>query len=329
MADGVSIESARAEMAIIGKRLEDAYPLTNKGIVPQVQSFREFFIFENEDAFYVAMLGAVGFVLLIACANLANLVLARAMARSREMSVRIALGAGRWRIIRQLLVESLMLSGLGALFGWWIANWAVRAYALADRGPGRSSWRILDYSMNHQVVGYFIVISIGTAFLFGLAPALRLSKLDVNTTLREGGRGAVSGRRRTHVSDALVTAEVALAVVLLAAAGVMSRSFLNVYTADLGVSTSNVLTVSVDLPSMTYASAARWISFFEDLQIRLEALPGVESVAIADRLPANGARRLPYELAHEPSADGQRPMLAVLTVGPRYFATLAARGESG
>ena len=153
-----------------------------------VRHFHEFFIGPNATMIYGSMWGAVGFVLLIACANLANLLLARAIGRSREISVRIALGAGRWRIIRQLLIESLMLSGLGGFLGWWIAKWGVRAYALAM--ANKSSWLILDYSMDHRVLAYLIAISIGTGILFGLAPALRLSKLDVNSALKDGGRGA-------------------------------------------------------------------------------------------------------------------------------------------
>ena len=161
-----------------------------------VQNFAQFFIGANASLIYGSMWGAVGFVLLIACANLANLMLARAIGRSREISVRIALGAGRWRIIRQLLIESVMLSGLGGLLGWWIAKWGVRAYALAM--AQKSSWLIVDYTMDHRVLGYLIAISIGTGLLFGLAPALRLSKLDVNATLKDGGRGATGGAHGKH-----------------------------------------------------------------------------------------------------------------------------------
>ena len=328
--DGVSIASATAEMETIGKRLERAYPATNRGFLPHVRNFREFFIFENEDVIYASMWGAVGFLLLIACANLANLLLARAMERSREIAVRIALGAGRWRIIRQLLLESLLLSTVGAIAGWWIAKWCVSAYTLADRGPGRSSWRILDYAMDDRVLGYLIVIAIGTTFLFGLAPALRLSKLDVNTALKEGGRSAAAGGRRTHLSNMLVIAEVALAVVLLAGAGVMTRSFLNIYNADLGVDTDNILTVAVDLPATRYPSDASRVTFYDRLTARLHTIAGVESIAIAARLPANGSRRLPYELAGAPSVDGQRrPSLSAVTVGPGYFRTLGAAVRSG
>jgi len=328
--DGVSIASATAEMETIGKRLERAYPATNRGFLPHVRNFREFFIFENEDVIYASMWGAVGFLLLIACANLANLLLARAMERSREIAVRIALGAGRWRIIRQLLLESLLLSTVGAIAGWWIAKWCVSAYTLADRGPGRSSWRILDYAMDDRVLGYLIVIAIGTTFLFGLAPALRLSKLDVNTALKEGGRSAAAGGRRTHLSNMLVIAEVALAVVLLAGAGVMTRSFLNIYNADLGVDTDNILTVAVDLPATRYPSDASRVTFYDRLTARLHTIAGVESIALAARLPANGSRRLPYELAGAPSVDGQRrPSLSAVTVGPGYFRTLGAAVRSG
>jgi hypothetical protein len=152
MVDGVSTDSARAEMDTIGLRLASAYPLTNQGIHPGVKTFKEFFGGPNATLIYGSMWGAVGFVLLIACANLANLLLARAMSRSREMSVRIALGAGRWRIIRQLLIESVMLSAVGGVFGWWIAAWGVRTYVLAQP-PGTN----FDYAMDYRVLGYLVL----------------------------------------------------------------------------------------------------------------------------------------------------------------------------
>ena len=190
MVDGVTIESARAEMDTIGRRLASAYPLTNQGVRPSVRTFNESWGGPNATLIYGSLWGAVGFVLLIACANLANLLLARAMSRSREMSVRIALGAGRWRIIRQLLIESVMLSAMGGVVGWWIAAWGVRIYALAQ---GRRCTNF-DYAMDYRVLGYLVAISIGTGLLFGLAPASRLSTLDVNATLKDGGRGATGGR---------------------------------------------------------------------------------------------------------------------------------------
>jgi len=332
MRDGVTMQSARAEMETIGRRLGAAYPLTNQGrnLLPNVDDFRGFFIFPNETPIYWTMWGAVGFVLLIACANLANLMLARAIGRSREISVRIALGAGRWHVIRQLLIESMMLSSVGGALGWWLAKWGVSAYALADRGPGRSSWRILDYSMDHRVLGYLIAISIGTALLFGLAPAVRLSKLDVNATLKDGDRGATEGRSGKRLSALLVIGEMALAVILLAGAGVMIRSFLNIYNADLGVKTANILTLTFSLPPAKYPDAEARISFYDRVKGGLEAIPGVESVAIARGLPAAGSARPTYELAGAPEVDEQRrPTLSALTIGPDYFPTLGASIISG
>ncbi len=182
--DGITVEHARAEMTAIGRRLGAAYPATNQGrnLMPLVSTFEDFFIGAGAGAVYRAMWGAVAFVLLIACANLANLLLARARLRSREICVRMAIGAGRWRVVRQLLDREPDVVGNGGLVGWWIARWGVAAYAAAANGSGISEetfgvWFIdvLDYSMDYRAFAYLAAISVGTALVFGLLPALRLS----------------------------------------------------------------------------------------------------------------------------------------------------------
>jgi putative ABC transport system permease protein len=337
LAEGVTVAAARAEMRTIGQRLERAYPATNRGLLPQLRNFREFFIGSNATLIYQTMWGAVGFVLLIACANLANLLLARAMGRAREISLRIALGAGRWRIIRQLLLESVLLSGLGGFFGWLIANWGVRLYALAATGQGVSDetpgdWfdNILDYSTDSHVLAYVVVISIATGLLFGLAPASRLSKLDVNGTLKDGGRGAAGSGRGRHLSALLVIAEMTLAVVLLAGAGVMIRSFLKVYTADVGFNTDNILATNLGLPRLRYPTEDARMSFYSRLEPRLNALPGVTSVAMVSSLPGWGDSGIPFELAGAPPAEtGRRPRATRLVISPAYFRTLIGPLHSG
>ena len=178
MVEGVTVENARAEMDVIGRQLATAYPRTNERALPVVMNFHQFYIGPNASVIYGTLWGAVAFVLLIACANLANLFLARALERSREVSVRVALGARRWRLVRQFLVESLLLSTIGAFLGWGIATWGVRVYEAAANPPTMSwSEHLLDYSMDYRVVAYVMALSIGTGVLFGLAPALRLSRL--------------------------------------------------------------------------------------------------------------------------------------------------------
>lgn len=328
LADHASIDEARAEMAAIGKRLELAYPLTNKGFPVEALRFHEFFIGPNATLIYQAMVGAVGFVLLIACANLANLLLARAMTRSREISVRLALGAARWRITRQLLVESVMISSLGGLAGLWLAKWGVQIFALAATGAGLSdqiagTWfdQILDYSMDDRVFAFVTAISIGTGLLFGLAPARRLSALDVNAALKDGARTA-GGGRSARLSGLLVVAEMALAVVLLAGAGVMIRSFLKIYNAEIGFERDGLVTALIGLPDAKYPTPAAQIAFFDRLKAQVEAMPGVDSAAMGS-LPAGGSQRVPFELAGAEPVERQRlPTLSVLTVGPSYFRTL-------
>lgn len=328
LAPGVTMEAAQVELEIIGKQLAAAYPITNRDKIPYIQTFSQFFLGPTAATLYAAMWGAVGFVLLIACANLANLMLARAIGRAREISVRIALGAGRWRIIRQLLIESLILSGLGGFFGWWIARLSLRAYQLAM--VSKSSWLILDYRMDGRILAYLIVISIGTGLLFGIAPALRLSRLDVNSSLKDGGRSATGSGHGKHLSSLLVTCEMALAVVLLAGAGLMIRSFLKVHNAPLGINMENLLITYVTPPEDRYPYGDPRISFFDHLQTRVEAMPGVESVAMANVLPASNPEKYPYELGGAaPVEESQRPKITVIVITPNYFRNFGAAVLSG
>ncbi|HJT87999.1 MAG TPA: ABC transporter permease, partial [Bryobacteraceae bacterium] len=330
LADGVSAGQARAEMQTIGQRLRARYPRTDRAL-PLVRTFPEFFIRAESIRVYQAMLGAVTFLLLIACANLANLLLARSIDRSRELSVRLALGASRWRIIRQLLVESVMLSAPGGVLGWGIARYGIALYANFADGAGLSGWtgvwfaNILDYSMDSRVFAYLAAISLGAGLLFGLAPALQLSKLDIHHMLKDGGRGATGGERGKRLSTLLVTAETALTVVLLAGSGVMIRSLLKVYTADLGFDPSHELMMGVLLPQS--ATDAEKISFADHLKARLEAVPGIEAVALANTEPNLPARNLTYETPDAlpaPSDEGEqaRPKTSWIITTPDYFRSL-------
>lgn len=328
MAGGVTLNSARAEMETISRNLQSAYPGTNQGIDAWVRTVHEFYIGPWITTIFAAMLGAVSFVLLIACANVANLLLGRAVGRMREISIRMALGAGRWRIIRQLLVESVMLSTAGGILGWLIAIWGVHAFDLAVTPYAKPSW--MNFSMNYHVFTYLVMISVGTGILFGLAPALRLARVDVNTSLKDGGRGSSTGARGKHLSSILVISEVALAVVLLAGAGLMVRTFLNVYRASLGVNTNNVLTMRLALPDSRYPKAVDQIAFHERLKPRLQALPGVASVDISDFLPTGGSLSFQYELEGVPPVTSQRrPTLSALAIGPDYFRAWEVRPQSG
>jgi predicted permease len=318
LADGVTVKAARAEMDGIGHNLASAYPVTNQNFMPVVQNYNEFYIGPQVAIIFSSMLVAVGFVLLIACANVANLMLARAVGRAREISVRVALGAGRWRIIRQLLIESVMLSSVGGVLGWLIALWGTRAFDLATIPFGKPKW--IDFSMDYRAFLYLAVVSVGTGILFGLAPALRLSKLDVNSVIKDGGRGSSAGPKGRRLSNVLVAGELALAMVLLASAGLMIRSFLNVYRANLGVKSDHVLTMRLLLPDSKYNGPDSQISFHQSLKERLEAIPGVEHAAIANFLPTGGSLTLPFELAGAPPVDERRrPTLGELIISPNYF----------
>jgi predicted permease len=326
LADDVSIGQANAEAVAIARQLEVDYPATNRNIGAEVQDANKFYLRAQVRLVLQALLGGVTFVLLIACANAANMLLGRAMIRSREMSIRAALGAGRLRVIRQLLTESVLLSIMAGALGAFLAYFGVRAF---DAGLASIDTSRPDWTVDKNVLLYMAAITIGTGIVFGLAPAIRMSRIDLSAALKEGGQGAGLDVRRRLLTNIMVGAEVALSVILLMGAGLMIRSMVNAGRLNLGVNTENVLTMGINLPRAKYSRPQQQISFFQELTARIEALPGVESATILSELPGNEVFRgftEPFQIEEAPIADkNQRPRTAVLTIGPRYFHCLQGR----
>jgi predicted permease len=225
LADSSSRREAQTEMDGIAKRLAGAYPDSYKTLTGiRIETFTERFVGGAAKTMFLVMMGAVGFVLLIACANVANLLLSRSANRAREIAVRTALGATRWRVVRQLLVESLVLAFVGGSLGLLLAYSGVRAFDASVSDPGKPYW--IDFRVDYVVFGYVAAICALTAVLFGLAPALHVSKTNNNEVLKEGGRGTTGNRRARWLSGTMVVTELALTVVLLAGAGLMVRSIM-------------------------------------------------------------------------------------------------------
>src|SRR5579871_943342 len=327
LAPGATLMNARAEAETIASRLANQYPDTNKNRGVLVQTYNKMAIRNKIASVFLLMLAAVGFVLLIACANVANLMLARAVVRAREISIRAALGASRWRVIRQLLIESTMLSAAGGVLGWLFAIWGTRAFDLAVIPTGKPAW--IDFSLDYRVMLYLAAISIGTGILFGLLPALRLSKLDVSSSLKEGGRGSSGGRQGRYLSGVLVVTEMALAVVLLTGAGLMLRSFLNAYATPVGVNTANILTMRVDLPDVRYSRPEQQAAFYLQLKTRLEQLPGVEVAALASNMPGDGSSNLSSEPETTAPIDPQQRPKGGLLISPEYFRAMQVQLIAG
>ncbi len=317
LALGATPISAQAEMDGLARNLGVAYPETNKNITIAVKTLFDLNLDNDTKTLVAALMGAVFFVLLIACANVANMLLARAVGRSREISIRIALGAGRWRIIRQLLIESAMLSIAGGLLGLLIAKWGLRIFESYVRSEV-PQW--MDFSLDDRSLLYLAAISIGTGLLFGLAPALRLSKLDVNSALKAGGRGSSGAGRGKFLSSTLVVVEMSLAVILLTSAGLMMRSFMNVYQAKTGVNEKNVLVMRLELPEKRYPRPEDQIAFHDRMKARAEALPGVAVSCISFTMPTGGALDFPVEIEGRPITPNQKDVpMAVMVVSPDYF----------
>jgi putative ABC transport system permease protein len=282
---GVTQQQAQAQMDTIASRLEQQYPNQQAGMGASVVSLSEQVVGKVRMALLV-MLGAVGFVLLISCANVANLLLARTADRDREFAIRAALGASRSRIVRQVLGENLLLSLVGGALGVLLAGWGLEA--LVALSPVDFP-RIHETHLDAQVLGFSLVLSIATGLVFGLAPALQLSNPNLNNSLKEGGRSASAGIRHRRVRGFLIVSEIALSLVLLVGAGLLMRSFIRLQGTSLGFDPARVLTVQLSLPGARYGDRAQAAPFYEQLLQRARSLPGVQSVGLTNYLPLSGS----------------------------------------
>ncbi|MCI0387438.1 MAG: ABC transporter permease [Acidobacteria bacterium] len=316
---GVTLAQAQTEMNTIGARLEQQYKEFNTNWGVNVVPLRTQFTGEIRLALLI-LLGAVGFLLLIACANVANLLLARAAARQKEVAVRAALGAGRWRIIRQLLTESVLLAALGGAAGLLLAWWGTGL--LVSLSPPE----LLDLprvEISTPVLVFTLAVSLLTGIIFGLAPAFESSRFDLHETLKEGGRGmgSAGGHRLRSV---LVIAEVALALVLLIGAGLLVRSFLRLQSVDPGFNANKLLTMRVSLPGRKYGNDRKRIDFFKGAIERMQALPGVEAAGAINFMPfAQPHAGTLVEFEGRPKAPpGQGAVTGVCVTDAKYFRTM-------
>ena len=316
---GVTVETARAEIVAIAERIAQQYGM--QGSSATLTSLQEFFVGDIRTSLLV-LLGAVGFVLIIACANVANLLLARAASRQKEIAIRTALGAGRWRIIRQLLTESVVLALAGGIGGLLLATWGVDALRAASVDSLPTTAQI---DLDRQVLLFTLFISLITGVVFGLAPALGASKPDLNDTLKEGGRGATAGGRRATVRSLLVVSEIALSLVLLISAGLLVKSFWRLLNTDPGFAAQNLLTMQLALKA-NEGEGGKVLNFFRELEGRVAALPGVEAAAYSNGLPLLGASDTSFAIEGRPQPEpGKQPQTMLYATSPDYLRAMGIR----
>ena len=327
LANGVTPAQARAELNAVATRLGHDFPATNKDITPSVMTFNERYNCGPIKLVFLSLMGAVGFVLLIACANVANLLLARSANRSREISVRVSLGATRTRIIRQLLVESVLLAIIGGLLGLGLSTIGIRLFDAAVADVGKPYW--IQFTFDGRVFAFLAAICLGTGIIFGLAPALHVSRTDINEVLKEGGRSG-SGLRARRWTSTLIVVELALTLVLLSGAGFMMRSLLVIYQRDAGVETAHVLTMRLQLPDRKYPTPEARRDFYQRLDERLAALGNVQAASIASNPPLGGgtARQLVVE-GREVKAGEQPQTVTQVLIGSRYLETAGLQLSRG
>ncbi len=328
---GVTLAQAQGDATATMSQVEKLYPaefvayLNGRHINASLTSF-ETAVTGDVRAPLLVLLVAVGVVLLIACANVANLLLARAARRQREVAVRVALGAGRWRLIRQLLSESLLLgvgSGAAALA---VGYWGIGGLRmLAPVGLPR----INEVSMDGRVLAFAMVLSVGTSILFGIIPALHAVHVDPQQSLKEGGRGAGASRGHRRLQSALIVSQMALAIMLLIGAGLLVRSFARLLRTDPGFRQDRVLAMTVPLPLSAYPHASQIRGFFEELLNRTSSLPGVNSVGLSTDLPLDAQERDAVEIENRDPHGGAEPNVAQSWIMGDYFGAMGITLKSG
>ena len=319
LAPGATPEGARVELATIARRLEAEYPASNAGWGVELIGLQERIVGEIRPALLV-FLGAVALVLLIACANVANLMLVRVAAREREVTIRAALGASRRRLLRQFLTESVLLALAGGVLGLGLAVWGVDALRALE--PGTVP-RLQEIRLDGRALAFALVLSIGTGLLFGVVPAIRALGFDLRGGLAEGGRALAGARAAARTRNALVLAEVALASVLLVGAALLLRSFVGLQRVDPGIAVDGILTARVTLPRSRYDDPARQVAFADALLDRARALPGVISTALGTDAPvADGVPYWAFALAgvEQPAPEVVQDAV-VYRASPEYFHT--------
>ena len=311
---GVTTEQARTEMSGIAARLAEQYPSSNAGWSTIVVPMQQFEVRDIKPALLV-LLGAVALVLLIACANVANLLLARSTARQKEIAIRTALGASRSRVVRQLLTESVVLAVVGGAAGLLLAAWGTRSLlALAPEDLPR----VKDVALDGRVLGFTLLVTLITGIVFGLVPALQASRPNLNETLKEGGRGTTGGHHR--IRSSLVITEVAVALVLLVGAGLLIRSFIRLQQVNPGFNTKNAMSANVALPGRKYPNSDQYLSFFTQLIEKIAALPGVVAVGATQSLPIQGDYLVGFNIqGRPPDPPGEDKSTNYYAVTPDYF----------
>ena len=315
--DGVTLEQAQADMSAIAGTLASDYPDTNSQFGARVAPLQNELVRDVRSALLI-LFGAVGCVLLIACVNVANLLLVRATTRQKEIAIRTALGATRLRVIRQLLTESLVLSFVGGMLGLLLAMWGMDL--LISLAPGLP--RAGEIAIDAKVLGFTALIALATGIFFGIAPALQVSRTELTQTLKEGGRTSGAGAHNNRVRSVLIVSEIAIALMLLVGAGLFINSFLRLQRVNPGFDTNNALSFRIGLPDTRYPQAQQKIAFYKQLASRIESLPGVKNVAYTTALPLSGQRgNVGFSIEGEPNTSG-RPFpfdADYRTVSPGYF----------
>jgi putative ABC transport system permease protein len=317
---GVTMEQAGMDLTALASRLEATYPKENQSWSALVRPLRSWMVPPQVEVMMLAMMGAVTLVLMIACANVANLFLARASVRHREISIRSALGAGKWRIVRQLLTEAMVIGLISAPLGMLVAWVGIR---LVDRGiPPDSVPYFIHWSLDARSLAYTVGISILTGIVFGLAPALQAARSNLQESLKEGGRGA-AGSGRARLRSGLVVAEIGMSLVLLVGASLFVRSFLNVQDSSAGFDTSPLMTMRFYLPGSAYDSPEAKARRTEDIVRRVEGLPGVQAAFASNFIPfGSGGSGGTVQVEGRAVEEGQAPRITFIAASPHLRRTL-------